>query len=157
MSIADTTKASPGKKIPIILIANTFENLYSPLTRDGRMNLFRWNPSEEQKKSLIYKMFKDILKEGITEEFEKIVQEYFDESISFFAEVKNYIYMDVIEEYLLDENFSDLFELVNRLNDDMRIYNKKFVETSKIRKYAVQRKEEYQVQRIKNETPDSKK
>jgi len=156
MSIADTTKASPGKKVPIILIANTFENLYSPLTRDGRMNLFKWEPSKEQKKALICKMFKDVLKEGITQEFEELIQEYCDESISFFGEVKNDIYMDIIEEYLIDENYSDLFELVNRLNDDMRIYNKKFVDVSQVREFAAKRKEKHQVKRKKSEVPNSK-
>lgn len=149
MSIADTTKASPGKKIPIILIANTFENLYSPLTRDGRMNLFKWEPSKEQKKELICKMFRDILKDGITEEFEELIQEYLEEPLSFFGEVKNDIYIKVIENNLKDENFADLYELVNKLNEDMHIYDKKFVEVNQIRELAVHRKAEYQVKKGK--------
>jgi len=76
MSIADTTKATPGKKIPFILIANTFEHLYSPLTRDGRMKLFKWEPSNMQKRNLIYQMYRDILVEGSFDEFEEFVEEH---------------------------------------------------------------------------------
>ncbi len=149
MGIADTTKASPGKKIPFILIANTFENLYSPLTRDGRMNLFKWEPSNSQKKELICKMFRDILKDGITQQFENLVKEYIDESMSFFGEIKNDIYIKEIEECLKDENFADLSELVNKLNEDIRIYNKKFVEVNQVREFIVQRKKNYQIKKGK--------
>lgn len=149
MSIADTTKASPGKKIPFILIANTFENLYSPLTRDGRMNLFKWEPSNSQKKELICKMFRDILKDGITQQFENLVKEYIDESMSFFGEIKNDIYIKEIEKCLKDENFADLSELVNKLNEDIRIYNKKFVEVNQVREFIVQRKKNYQIKKGK--------
>ena len=107
MSIADTTKATPGKKIPFILIANTFEQLYSPLTRDGRMKLFKWEPSKEQKRSLIYQMYNDILIEGVSTEFEQFVEENINESLSFFGEVKNDIYTEMVENYLKEETFAE--------------------------------------------------
>lgn len=149
MSIADTTKATPGKKIPFILIANTFEHLYSPLTRDGRMKLFKWEPSNMQKRNLIYQMYRDILVEGSFDEFEEFVEDNINESLSFFGEVKNDIYMDMIEDYLREESFADLYEVTQKFNNDLRLYDKKFVEVGTIKKLAKIRKSEYRVQVVK--------
>lgn len=149
MSIADTTKATPGKKIPFILIANTFEQLYLPLTRDGRMKLFKWEPSKEQKKNLIYKMYSDILVEGVFAEFQEFVEENINESLSFFGEVKNDIYTDMIENYLKEENFANLYEITKKFNNDLHLYDNKFVEVGTIKKLAEIRKLEYRVQSVR--------
>ena len=149
MSIADTTKATPGKKIPFILIANTFEQLYLPLTRDGRMKLFKWEPSKEQKKNLIYKMYSDILVEGVFAEFQEFVEENINESLSFFGEVKNDIYTDMIENYLKEENFANLYEITKKFNNDLHLYDNKFVEVGTIKKLAEICKLEYRVQSVR--------
>ena len=149
MSIADTTKATPGKKIPFILIANTFEQLYLPLTRDGRMKLFKWEPSKEQKKNLIYKMYSDILVEGVFAEFQEFVEENINELLSFFGEVKNDIYTDMIENYLKEENFANLYEITKKFNNDLHLYDNKFVEVGTIKKLAEIRKLEYRVQSVR--------
>lgn len=152
MSIADKTKATPGKKIPFILIANTFQQLYSPLTRDGRMKLFKWEPSEEQKKNLICQMYKDILIEGVNDEFENFVNENINESLSFFGELKNDIYIDMIEDYLNSEAFADLYEVTSKFNNDLRLYDKKIVKVETIKKLAEIRKSEYRVKTTKEES-----
>lgn len=149
MSIADTTKATPGKKIPFILIANTFEQLYSPLTRDGRMKLFKWEPSKEQKRSIIYQMYNDILIEGVSTEFEEFVEDNINESLSFFGEVKNDIYTDMVENYLKEETFADLYEITKKFNNDLLLYDKKFVEVGTIKRLAEIRKLEYRVQTVR--------
>lgn len=149
MSIADTTKATPGKKIPFILIANTFEGLYSPLTRDGRMKLFKWQPSNAQKSNLIYQMYKDILKDGINDEFQKFVEENINESLAFFGELKDDIYTAIIEEFLKKENFSDLYEIIKIFNSDVQLYDKKFAEVSMIKRLAEIRKSDYRVQSVR--------
>lgn len=150
MSIADTTKSTPGKKIPFILIANTFDQLYSPLTRDGRMKLFKWEPSKEQKQNLILKMYNDVLVENEKCEFNEFIKENIEESIAFFGEVKNDIYMDIIEEYLKSEMFADLNEVTRKFNNDFQLFDKRLVEVSRIRKLAEVRKQEYRVQREKS-------
>lgn len=149
MGIADTTKATPGKKIPFILIANTFEQLYSPLTRDGRMKLFKWEPSKEQKRSLIYQMYNDILVEGVSTEFEQFVKENINESLSFFGEVKNDIYTEMVENYLKEETFADLYEITKKFNNDLHLYDKKFAEVGTIKRLAEIRKLEYRVQTVR--------
>lgn len=149
MSIADTTKATPGKKIPFILVANTFEQLYSPLTRDGRMKLFKWEPSKEQKRSIIYQMYNDILIEGVSTEFEEFVEDNINESLSFFGEVKNDIYTDMVENYLKEEIFADLYEITKKFNNDLLLYDKKFVEVGTIKRLAEIRKLEYRVQTVR--------
>lgn len=146
MSIADTTRATPGKKIPFILIANTFENLYSPLTRDGRMKLFKWEPSNDKKRELIQQMYRDILRGGLSGEFEEFVNENINEPLSFFGEVKNDIYMNMIEDYLEKESFADLYHVTKKFNNDLRLYDKKFAEVKTIKELAEKRKSEYRVQ-----------
>jgi len=103
MNLADSTKAN-SFSVPIILLANNFENLYSPLTRDGRMDFYSWNPSVEQKIAVISQLFyefinndksvnKSLLSEanmaGFKSAIKKWVEDYKEQPISFFTEVKN--------------------------------------------------------------------
>lgn len=147
MKLADATKTLSGKKTPIILIANSFQQVYLPLTRDGRMDLFKWEPNENQKKKIIYQMYKEILNDGITPEFEKFVDEYIEEPISFFSEVKNDIYIQKINEYLEKGNFGTLFDVVGKFNGEFQKCDKHFIGGDKVKKYAEIRKSEYRVKK----------
>lgn len=156
MNLADATKTLSGKKTPIILIANSFEQLYLPLTRDGRMDLFKWEPDENQKKQIIFQMYREVLRDGISPVFENFVTEYIEESIAFFGEVKNDIYIQAIKEYLEEGNFGTLYDVVGRFDRKFQEYDRKFIEVDKIKKYAEIRKSKYRVKKREEQSGDDR-
>lgn len=75
-------------RIPIIVTGNDFTSLHSPLVRHGRMNFFDWRPSLEQKKRMVYEIFRPILPLP-HHAFDKLVERFGNEPVSFFAALKD--------------------------------------------------------------------
>lgn len=42
MNLCDKSKSKQIESIPVILLGNTFKDVYDPLKRDGRMDFFHW-------------------------------------------------------------------------------------------------------------------
>ncbi len=140
MELADEAKIKAGKRIPIILIANNFEKLHSPLMRDGRMDFFRWEPQNDEKKFLIKKIYADIIPASEQVEFDIFISEYITEPISFFSEILNEVYKLDIEKVLLKKNYGSLNEIVSLLNE--KYENKLQISIEDLKKIAINRKEE---------------
>ncbi|CAA2967850.1 ribulose bisphosphate carboxylase oxygenase activase, chloroplastic [Olea europaea subsp. europaea] len=84
MNISDNpTRVSIGQvwresdithRIPIIFTGNDFSTLYAPLIRDGRMEKFYWQPTQEDIVNIVHKMYQ---KDGIMkDEVDTIVKEF---------------------------------------------------------------------------------
>lgn len=89
MNLCDKAKSSQINSIPIILLGNTFENVYEPLKRDGRMNFFHWIAPLDMKKQIVRDLFKNYLSLGDVWMIDNFVEKYQNMPISFFAEIKN--------------------------------------------------------------------
>jgi hypothetical protein len=100
MNLCDKAKNSPDYRVPIILLGNTFENVYEPLKRDGRMDFFHWEASRELKEKIIYKLFGDCIKKRDYFMLRGFVATYIDKPISFFAEIRNDIEKNRIKEII---------------------------------------------------------
>lgn len=74
--------------IPIILTGNDFSQVYSPLMRAGRAELFNWNPNYDEKKEIVKNIFKDFLQCEVYE-FESFYARCSKLSIADFAQLKN--------------------------------------------------------------------
>lgn len=96
MNLCDKAKSSQIDSIPIILLGNTFKNVYDPLKRDGRMNFYHWAAPLELKKKIVNKLFKDYLSFSDCIWLDKFVEAYKNMPISFFAEIKNDIDRSII-------------------------------------------------------------
>ena len=96
--VDDPTKCGEHStyRIPIIVTGNNFTSLHSPLMRHGRMNFFDWQPSLEQKKRMVYEIFRPILPFS-RHAFDKFVERFGNEPISFFAALKD----DLIDHVIL--------------------------------------------------------
>ena len=122
MNLSDKAKASKNMRIPFILLGNDFTNLYDPLTRDGRMDFFEWNPAQKEKIKMVCFHFDDLLptsedKEALT----KIVETYNTQPISFFAEIKNDLFKSVVSEYIRHCSQSDIRKIIAHLNSERRM------------------------------------
>ncbi|WP_291593730.1 AAA family ATPase [Bacteroides sp.] len=96
------------KRIPIIFTGNNLMNLYAPLKRTGRIRLYSWSPNNEQKLRIIENLYKDIIHDNEKKEFNKLIQPYINQPISFFVDLKSNLFDDVIVNEILKQKKVDL-------------------------------------------------
>ncbi len=99
------------KRIPIIFTGNNLMNLYAPLRRTGRIRLYSWSPDNGQKARIIENLFKNIIGENERREFNGLIQPYMNQPISFFVDLKNNLFDDVIMDEILSQNRVDFQRL----------------------------------------------
>ncbi|EDX85223.1 ribulose bisphosphate carboxylase, small subunit, putative [Synechococcus sp. PCC 7335] len=107
MNIADnpTNVQLPGSydekalpRIPIIATGNDFATLYAPLIRDGRMQKFYWQPSEEDRVGIVGGMFAG---DGLSaEDIEQLVKQFKDQAVDFFGAVRSQLYDEQITRFI---------------------------------------------------------
>lgn len=68
-------------RVPIFFTGNNFDRLYKPLIREGRANRFDWEPTREEKLSIVASIFSL----ESCEVAEMLVDSYPSEKISFFS------------------------------------------------------------------------
>ena len=113
MNIADnpTNVQLPGiynqkanKRVPIIITANDLNTLYAPLTRDGRMSKYEWNPSFDDKFEICKILFNSI------DEYQlrMFVEKYDLEPIDFFGKVRSDLYNSELISYANTKNYSEI-------------------------------------------------
>ena len=113
MNIADnpTNVQLPGKynqqenkRVPIIVTANDLNTLYAPLTRDGRMSKYEWNPSFEDKLEICKSLFPNM------DHFQlrMFVEKYDLEPIDFFGKVKSDVYNTALLTYANTKDYETL-------------------------------------------------
>ncbi|GER48540.1 ribulose bisphosphate carboxylase/oxygenaseactivase [Striga asiatica] len=100
MNIADNpTRVSIGQvwrdsditnRIPIIVTGNDFTTLYAPLIRDGRMDKFYWQPTQDDIVNIVRRMYE---KDGITrDEVVSIVREFPNQALDFYGALRSRTY-----------------------------------------------------------------
>lgn len=106
MNIADnpTDVRLPGSyghsetpRVPIFMTGNDFSNLYRPLTRDGRMMKFRWQPSIDDIRHMCAGIYKGYLSES---DIDALVSKFPDEPIDFFNAIKATVYDKAVHEFI---------------------------------------------------------
>lgn len=100
MNLCDKARNTPDFRIPIILLGNTFENVYGPLKRDGRMDFYHWRAPKELKEKIILSLFSDCLKSCDLKKLQNFIDAYIDKPLSFFSEIKNDIEKRAIKNYI---------------------------------------------------------
>ncbi|KAG8379601.1 hypothetical protein BUALT_Bualt07G0105800 [Buddleja alternifolia] len=100
MNIADNpTRVSIGQvwreaditnRVPIIVTGNDLTTIYAPLIRDGRMDKFYWQPTQEDIVNIVYRMYE---KDGITKnEVDSIVTEFPNQALDFYGALRSRTY-----------------------------------------------------------------
>lgn len=138
MNLSDSAKQSKIRRIPFILLGNDFNNLYAPLTRDGRMNFYEWNPSVDEKARIVVSSMEDLIDIESTEtrdELINLVHEYPDMPVSFFTELRQDLKREQLQEFISmskEKNFahmvasykSNVRKLMIDTNDDNNLVKK---------------------------------
>ncbi|KAK4436734.1 Ribulose bisphosphate carboxylase/oxygenase activase, chloroplastic [Sesamum alatum] len=100
MNIADNpTRVSIGQvwretditnRVPIIVTGNDFTTIYAPLIRDGRMDKFYWQPTQEDIVNIVQRMYE---KDGITkDEVVSIVSKFPNQALDFYGALRSRTY-----------------------------------------------------------------
>jgi ribulose bisphosphate carboxylase small subunit len=98
--------SNPTRRVPIIVTGNDFSTLYAPLTRDGRMEKFYWEPNRDDKVGMVGGIFaEDALSQR---EIEELVDNFAYQSIDFFSTLRSRIYDEQIREFIHTIGFENV-------------------------------------------------
>ena len=121
MNLCDKAKSSQIDSVPIILLGNTFKNVYDPLKRDGRMDFYHWMPSLNLKKQIVNKLFRDYLSISELLKLDKFIEAYQNCPISFFAEIRNDITKSIIGDTIIKLGQQDIVKYINTVQRQQNI------------------------------------
>lgn len=92
--------AEPTQRIPIILTGNDFSTLYAPLTRDGRMDKFFWEPDRDDRVGIVSGIFE--IDQVALRDIEQLVDHFPEQSIDFFGALRSRLYDEQIRKLIDD-------------------------------------------------------
>lgn len=75
-------RATP--RVPIILTGNDFTRMYGPLCRHGRMELFQWIPSRDERLEMVHRLFPGVDQHSLT----RLVAEFADRPLAFWRSIR---------------------------------------------------------------------
>ncbi|EFN56322.1 hypothetical protein CHLNCDRAFT_144763 [Chlorella variabilis] len=109
------------RRIPIIVTGNDFSTIFAPLVRDGRMDKFYWQPTEEDLVGILHQMYKD---DGLSEsDMAALLRAFPGQTLDFFGalrsstydgQIRQWIKQDVIHGEIAEDN-QNMRELGRRL------------------------------------------
>lgn len=106
-------------RIPIVFTGNDFSKIYPALLRDGRAEVFYWEPSLDEKIEIVGKIFAPILSDNTPQKLLRFVSKYKSQNIAFFSQLINDIRNNTLDcalqniEFISAENLELLDELVS--------------------------------------------
>ena len=113
MNLADSALQNKSQRIPFILLGNDFNHLYAPLTRDGRMDFFEWNPSLDEKIKIVDRSMEDLIySKSYRDELSNLVKQYSHMPISFFIELRHDIFKEQLSSYIVSHRQYNIRELL---------------------------------------------
>ena len=88
----------PIQRIPIIVTGNDLGTLYAPLTRDGRMEKFFWEPDRDDRIGIVSGIFEvDHLDRH---DVEQLVDAFPDQSIDFYGALRSRLYDEQVRKLI---------------------------------------------------------
>ncbi|MGC1526600.1 MAG: ribulose bisphosphate carboxylase small subunit [Phormidesmis sp.] len=88
----------PLPRIPIIATGNDFATLYAPLIRDGRMQKFYWEPSDDDRLGIVGGMYAG---DGLSQaDVAQLLDRFKEQAIDFFGAVRSHLYDEQITRFI---------------------------------------------------------
>lgn len=116
MNLCDKAKNVKEYRTPIILIGNSFKDVYAPLKRDGRMDFFTWETPLKQKYEIANNLFRELLSKKEVVQIKDFVEKYKEQPVSFFTEIKNDIAKERMRTYFNKNKCEDIRKSVIEIN-----------------------------------------
>jgi SpoVK/Ycf46/Vps4 family AAA+-type ATPase len=102
MNLADeptNVNGSKSNRVPIFVTGNNLTKLYGPLVRDGRFDMFEWNPSVEQKIRVVVSVLSPYVSDADEAKFQSLVRQNSDRPIAFFSSLRS----DIMDHLIVRE------------------------------------------------------
>jgi hypothetical protein len=109
MHLADFPTQLRGRdviRVPIVITGNDFTRLYSPLVRLGRMALFSWVPTHEERADVLHGMYPELT----ISERDELLKTFHDQPIAFFAQLRIELEDDLLWTYIERGGAATVFE-----------------------------------------------
>ena len=90
----------PIQRIPIIVTGNDLGTLYAPLTRDGRMEKFFWEPDRDDRIGIVSGIFE--VDHIARRDIEQLVDSFPDQSIDFYGALRSRLYDEQVRKLIQD-------------------------------------------------------
>jgi ribulose bisphosphate carboxylase small subunit len=107
--------AEPTQRIPIILTGNDFSTLYAPLTRDGRMDKFFWEPDRDDRVGIVSGIFE--VDQVARKDIEQLVDQFPNQSIDFFGALRSRLYDEQVRKLIDDVGLDRISKRVVNSNE----------------------------------------
>lgn len=75
-------------KIPILLTGNDFSGTYDALMRDGRADIFPWEPTLEEKREVVQAILRPIIQEKDWSKLDRFIEKHTRQNVAFFSQLK---------------------------------------------------------------------
>ncbi|WP_299406190.1 AAA family ATPase [Acaryochloris sp. IP29b_bin.148] len=110
----------PIHRVPILVTGNDFSTLYAPLVRDGRMEKFYWQPSDQDRLGIVQGIFEpDRLSRSV---IEQLVNHFASQAIDFFGALRSRVYDEQVRDFIRSIGISKISTyLVNSPNRQVQI------------------------------------
>ena len=100
VQLAGSYEIEPIQRIPIIVTGNDLGTLYAPLTRDGRMEKFFWEPDRDDRVGIVSGIFEaDHLDRR---DVEQLVDAFPDQSIDFYGALRSRLYDEQVRKLIAE-------------------------------------------------------
>lgn len=100
-----------NQRIPIIVTGNNFKSIYPALTRHSRMEIFDWEPEIEDKKKIVYHIFRQFFTNIDYTTICTLVEKYKTQYVAFFKSVAQ------------DAFFNDFSSIIATFEDNINNVN----------------------------------
>lgn len=102
--------AEPTTRVPIILTGNDFSTLYAPLIRDGRMEKFFWDPSDEDRVGIVSGIFSaDTVNRG---DVERLLEAFPEQATDFFSALRSRLFDEQVQHLIQDVGIDKISQKV---------------------------------------------
>jgi len=97
-------------RVPIVATGNDFTKLYGPLIRLGRMRLFAWKPTQEERLEVLGSIYPELT----FAECQSLFSSFADQPIAFFSELRSHLYDEMVWSYIETTGVAQAFERLSR-------------------------------------------
>jgi ribulose bisphosphate carboxylase small subunit len=109
--------SNPTTRIPIIVTGNDFSTLYAPLTRDGRMEKYYWEPSETDRLGIVTGIF--AVDQVPDRDIKALVGGFPGQSIDFFGALRSRLYDEQVKQLIQDVGVEKISARVANAKDNL--------------------------------------
>lgn len=136
MNLADdvgSCDVGTTRRFPIFMTGNDFSLVHQPLTRPGRMNIFTWEPTDEERDDILFAMLAAYIPDLDRRDVDRLSRQYRRFPISFFnAAIMDCIASAALRHVETTRNI-DFQYLEHHFKDDFRVQLSDFSRTLKER------------------------